>query len=198
MVRGPETRAGNDRDGRPDKRAGGMMRPLAASNRGQLCTFATAALKGEACGWHQISCSKCTKKIWREKMTTTREAGVLNTCIKCSQPRRRQSATQLAIPTASNARSAPAPPSEAVLDDLGVSMETFRRLRQLQAREITAEDYDLLMRLHSKPSVKVRARPRICPSAGPLPEPKPSFRVQALKACPAERRLHNRIFANFC
>ena len=78
-------------------------------------------------------------------------------------------------------------PSEAVLDDLGVSMDTFRRIRNLQAREITANDYDLLMRLHSKPSIKVRTRPRFRPSASSLPDSKP------LKRAPP----HHRFFAIF-
>ena len=60
-------------------------------------------------------------------------------------------------------------PSSEVLDDLGISMETFRALRLLQMREINENDYDLLMRLNSKPACKVRrlfcpARPQTTPA----------------------------------
>ena len=46
------------------------------------------------------------------------------------------------------------PPDPGVREDLGVSLETFRMLQQLQTREIQVEDYDLLLQLHSKASTK--------------------------------------------
>ena len=38
-----------------------------------------------------------------------------------------------------------------VCADLGISITTFRKLRSLQQRELEPEDYDLLIRLHTKP-----------------------------------------------
>jgi len=54
-----------------------------------------------------------------------------------------------------------AAPTTGTLDDLGISLDVFRELRLLQMREITADDYDLLMLLHSKPSTKVLDESRL-------------------------------------
>ena len=35
-------------------------------------------------------------------------------------------------------------------EDLGISLDDFRLLQEMQTREITPEDYELLMLLHSK------------------------------------------------
>ena len=43
-----------------------------------------------------------------------------------------------------------APPSTSVREDLGISLDDFRLLQEMQTREITPEDYELLMLLHSK------------------------------------------------
>ena len=45
-------------------------------------------------------------------------------------------------------------PSDTLLDELGVDMDTFRMLTRMQSREINENDYDLLMRLHTKPNTQ--------------------------------------------
>lgn len=51
---------------------------------------------------------------------------------------------------------APPTPEAELLKELGISPETFRKLRQLEARDVTPNDYDLLLRLHAKPCTKTR------------------------------------------
>lgn len=46
------------------------------------------------------------------------------------------------------------PPAAGTTDNLGISLNTFRALQELQAREITPDDYELLMTLHAKPATK--------------------------------------------
>ena len=62
----------------------------------------------------------------------------------------------MAPPPANSVHAQPTfcPPTEGLRDDLGISLETFRALQELQVREITPDDYDLLMALHSKPATK--------------------------------------------
>ena len=136
------------------------------------------ALKGEpSYGWMAIRCHSCTKQIWREKKTSTRETiQHVDQCITCHRNETRRStgaqSPQRPSSTASesiHARPVFTQPSSEVLDDLGISMETFRALRLLQMREINENDYDLLMRLNSKPACKVRslscpARPQTTPA----------------------------------
>lgn len=89
-------------------------------------------------------CSECSQKFCREgasAVTSTR--GERHFCCSCDSKRRLQ-------------RFVPAPvPREDVLHSLGIDVQTFRKLRQLQAREITPDDYDLLMSLHAKSNSKV-------------------------------------------
>ena len=62
----------------------------------------------------------------------------------------------------------PSPPSTndfGVCADLGISISTFRKLKSLQQRELEPEDYDLLIRLHSKPTTRVlddAMREKVC------------------------------------
>lgn len=88
-------------------------------------------------------CSECSQKFCRERasaVTSTR--GERDFCRSCDSTRRLRLV-------------ASATPRDAVLHSLGVDVQTFRELRQLQTREITPEDYDLLMSLHAKPNTKV-------------------------------------------
>ena len=58
-------------------------------------------------------------------------------------------------PTSVHVQPTFSPPSQGLSEDLGISLSTFRELQLLQTREITAEDYELLMLLHAKPNTKV-------------------------------------------
>ena len=140
-------------------------RPLSASSRGNLlCQAVATCAKGDTAtpGWTQICCNACTKKVWREKVTSTRESVVPNAdeCITCHRQKRKTTGIQqphTSRPASSSVHARPTfvQPRTEVLEDLGISMETFRQLRSMQLREIGPEDYDLLMRLHEKPSCKV-------------------------------------------
>lgn len=79
------------------------------------------------------------------------------TCQSCSRetPKEGVSARPLPPPFITLTLPSETPPSTEVLDDLGISASTFRKLRGLQAREIEPEDYDLLLRLHAKPTTRV-------------------------------------------
>ena len=135
----------------------------------------------EACNnWRQSHCLRCEKKMWREKLSFTgNRSPEKDLCLACSKkpsngffsPRKKATPAPpppLIVPTARSASPPPTidsptrpplatatPPPDFLLDDLGVTMATFRELRSLQAREITENDYDLLMRLHAKPNKKV-------------------------------------------
>jgi len=46
------------------------------------------------------------------------------------------------------------PPTANLLDDLGIDVETYRQLQSIQARDISPNDYDLLLRLGQKSTTK--------------------------------------------
>ena len=66
--------------------------------------------------------------------------------------------SQLARVQQRTVRREPAP-DPSLLAELGVGAETWRMLRALEVRDIEPNDYDVLLRLHSKPNTKTRARP---------------------------------------
>jgi len=117
--------------------------------------------------WSASSCTVCSKKMWREKMARDMH----DTCFACREKQRLRRALAPPLPppllpVASGSASA------GVLDDLGISMETFRQIRNLQNREISENDYDLLRRLARKPSIKVL-------EAHQLPHVTTTFRADA-------------------
>lgn len=139
-----------------------MTRPVHTVSHRNLCEFASAAFKGENPAWAQVSCAACTKKIWREKKTSTRrENRIDDKCLACSSKHRRRNSEGAKpfepLQASNHIQPIFARPKEEVLDDLGVSLDTFRQLRNLQMREIDENDYELLMRLHAKPNRKVCA-----------------------------------------
>ena len=138
-----------------------------------LCTVAGAFLKGDLQSlWAQTAHDGFSKRGWHsDKITSsTRDGSCSDGCCRPAGAGRR-TPEKLALPRpqpipGTHARPAThatherpflslSPPPQSTLEDLGVSVETFRALRLLQTREIRPEDYDLLMRLHAKPNLRV-------------------------------------------
>ena len=102
-----------------------------------------------------VQCAKCSKQIWAPKQTSTRDCNP-PACTACRAAPRRQ-----AIVTSNVARMlASVTPSDArLLSDLGIDAETYQLLRRLELRDIGPNDYEVLLRLHAKPSVKTCEQP---------------------------------------
>lgn len=101
-------------------------------------------------------CSSCSRHVW-PRVTSTRDcelgttAASQNLCGQCKteqQPRNRRGRPLRSL------FFSPATPDEDLLQELGVSPDTFRTLRALEGREITPDDYDTLLKLHSKQNTK--------------------------------------------
>lgn len=103
----------------------------------------------------QVDCRQCHKQVWRREEDA---ATSLPLCIGCRrhaayEPIRPKRLSKAASASPSRPATAPArgggAADQARSDSLGVGIETYRELKALQAREITENDYDLLLKLHS-------------------------------------------------
>jgi hypothetical protein len=134
-----------------------------------LCTLAAQCLKGEinpfGLGWCHTDCGVCGKKMWRQRCTSTRDTcgdGVSEPCrlpTVCSNVCLRKQASQsavvdVAIEQVALVHRRRRQPPASLLDSLGVDAQTYQLLQQLQQRDITPEDYELLMQLYAKPNTK--------------------------------------------
>jgi len=112
-----------------------------------LCTATVTYVNNVFSQPLQRQCQMCMK--WVSMQHHTCEQGQAVLCLECKRERRRLRRAMSSISLWCER-----PPDASVLTDLGVGTETFRQLQALQAREISPNDYDILMRLHSKPSKK--------------------------------------------
>jgi hypothetical protein len=103
------------------------------------------------CGHHEL---REKRQMDEANVDTDRRTDPCSACASKASPGKRQRLAEEA-PSPKHDEPTFAPPPVAVRDDLGISLETFRELQLLQTREITEEDYDLLLLLHAKPSTKV-------------------------------------------
>ena len=75
------------------------------------------------------------------------------------------------------------PPTANLLDDLGIDVETYRQLQSIQARDISPNDYDLLLRLGQKSTTKTREFHHTCSKlSASLPLSRLPFLISA---CPS-------------
>jgi len=114
-------------------------------------------------GWIPSTCTVCDRRVWRESLTSSA------LCIACGKHDCKELAAMAPPPPPlppppPSVHSQPtfSTPSDNQVDDLGLSLSQFREIQLLQAREITEDDYDLLMLLHSKPNTKVLSDDQIC------------------------------------
>jgi hypothetical protein len=117
------------------------------------------------CRWVSVKCSSCSKRTWHEKKpTSSTRCGATGTpavmCHRCQQnadlARTARAATRpphLVFRHAHTSQT-PAVASRELLDELGISQDEFHALTRLQERDISPNDYDLLLRLHVKPNTK--------------------------------------------
>lgn len=130
-----------------------------------LCQMASSFFQGTAWIAHPVQryqqCTNCNRM--RLAPADKKESGSTQggLCSVCTAPRMPATAPPLPLPSSSSLLYAtPNTVSDAeVLKELGISLATLRQLRQLEDREVTPNDYDLLLRLHEKPSTKTRERP---------------------------------------
>lgn len=98
-----------------------------------------------SCSWEQRSAS-------REE-----QCDESTMCLTCSSSRAaaHMQHSSLLPPLSIHVQPTFTAPLVSTLEDLGISLDTFRQIRLLQMRDITENDYDLLMRLHTKSATKV-------------------------------------------
>jgi hypothetical protein len=120
-----------------------------------FCVLASTFLDGSYSKLRTLKCVKCSKQIWVPKQTSTRDSHA-PICAACHPPRR-----QPIAPTyRGRLASTPAPDTHLLLE-LGVDEETYQLLRRLELRDITPSDYEVLLRLHAKASVRTCARAKV-------------------------------------
>ena len=117
-------------------------------------------------GWIPSLCRACETALCgfvRAKPESTAKP-IDETCISCqARTNELHELTQFPPEPSQEAASPPLQhtqptfdvPSAGISDDLGISLDTFREIQLLQTREITAEDYDLLLLLHQRPNTTV-------------------------------------------
>lgn len=127
----------------------------------------------------EVKCSRCPARFWRSKKDVEackggdRAEHICASCTRylerCVWPATRDpTSSQPKSPVATSTlpkspvrsagrvvRTVPLGRSQlAAAEDLGVGVETYRELVALQSREISNEDYDVLLRLHAKPNTR--------------------------------------------
>ena len=139
-------------------------RRVVGLNKSSLCVLLSKCIGGEP--WQHTKCTECGKLVMRNKQACD-DNGSSCGChdnVSCSGPV--ATAARLPPPLAVPSEP-PSPPTndQETCADLGISISTFRKLKGLQSRDITPEDYDLLIRLHTKPTTRVlddNQREKVC------------------------------------
>lgn len=126
-----------------------------ANSVGPLCSIVSKCCRGEL-SWEQVDCSECSRRMWRQPLreSSTRDWHEDRCCIKpdvdtsrvCFDCKKELRVKNLMPPQPPPVLAGAREYTSEIGEDLGISVETFRALKLLQQREITPNDYDLLMR----------------------------------------------------